>query len=178
MNNYNYLNTLRSVWESGVASYRGGVQAASKMFSDEERAFLAAIGATEQEVFDFVEDYVSGGDPDFSVFAAVTDRRRSYFLQVQNGQPSAHVVQDADLPAKTDEIAGISWLPRIIVKAKAKLKGEMNPNLMYGCGGDRRFLKSVNIHPAEFLALVERNMDQDSAVIDYVKRKAAATTSA
>jgi|TARA_B110000438_G_C15617956_1_gene565237 hypothetical protein len=170
MDHYHYLSTLRSVWESAVASYRGGVNAAGDMFSDEQSAFLHSIGATEQEVFDFVEDYVSGGDPDFDTFAAVTDKRRNYFLQVQNGQHSKHVVQDADLPAKTEELDGIVWLPRIIMKAKAKLKGEMNPNLMFSCGGDRRFLKSANLHAAEFLSLVERNLDDERAIIDYVKK--------
>lgn len=176
MDSYYYLSTLRSIWESAVASYRGGGQSASEMFSAEQSAFLLAIGATEQEVFDFAEDYVSSGDPDFDIFATVTDKRRNYFLQVQGGQHSEHVVQDADLPPKAEEVGGIAWLPRIIVKAKAKLQGEMNPNLMYGCGGDRRFLKSVNIHAAEFLALVERHMDNDAAVIDYVKSSAQAVS--
>lgn len=171
MDKYYYLSTLRSVWESAVASYRGGNPSAETMFSAEQSAFLHAIGATEQEVYDFAEDYVSGGDPDFDIFASVTDKRRSYFLQVQGGQRSTHIVEDADLPAKTETVEGIAWLPRIIVKAKAKLRGEMNPNLMYGCGGDRRFLKSVNIHPAEFLALVERNIENDPAVINYVKAR-------
>ena len=35
-------------------------------------------------------------------------------------------------------IDGIAWLPRILVKARLKLRGEMPADLMYGCGGDRQ----------------------------------------
>ena len=37
-----------------------------------------------------------------------------------------------EFPAKTDEIAGIAWLPRLIVKARAKLEGALPADLMYG----------------------------------------------
>jgi hypothetical protein len=72
------------------------------------------------------------------------------------------------MPAKTDAVKGIEWLPRIIPKAKAKLKGELPPSLMYCCGGDRRFFKANDILPSEFLGVVWRNGDNDAAIVDWV----------
>ena len=92
----------------------------------------------------------------------------NYFLNVQNGVSSKVVLDEARLPAKTDTAKGIEWLPRIIPKAKAKLKGELPASLMYCCGGDRRFFKAHDILPAEFLGVVWRNGDKDAATVDWV----------
>ncbi len=173
MNDYTYHQTLQQVWEQAVDLYRGGERQAAAFFPGEQGRFLEMIGATAQEVFDFVEDFVSGGEPDFVTFALITDIRRSYFLIQQQGKRSHHVVEDAALPPKTESVAGVVWLPRILVKAKAKLRGEMNPNLMFGCGGDRKFFKENNLHPAEFLRVVADHIDADQAVIDYVLHKRA-----
>jgi len=169
---YQYHLKLRAIWDHAVARYQAGDRDESVYFDTEQREFLRSIGATPREVFDFAEDYVVGGDPDYETFALVTDKRRSFFLQVQNGVASTHVVMNDELPPKDAGVRGITWLPRILDKAKIKLRGEMNPDLMYGCGGDRKFLKSVDMHPAEFLALVERNLDNDEAVIDFVAARA------
>ena len=56
-----------------------------------------------------------------------------------------------DLPSMGASLGGFRWLPRLMAKAHAKLRGEMPPELMYGCGGDRPFLKQLGIHPADFL---------------------------
>ncbi|HKB91131.1 MAG TPA: DUF5069 domain-containing protein, partial [Opitutaceae bacterium] len=69
---------------------------------------------------------------------------------------------------KSELIQGIEWLPRIIPKTKAKLRGELPTSLMYGCGGDRKFFKAHDIHPAEFLSLVWRHEKNDAAIIDWV----------
>jgi hypothetical protein len=39
---------------------------------------------------------------------------------------------------------------------------------MYGCGGDRRFFKANNIHPAEFLRAVWAYEDEPEKLIDWV----------
>jgi hypothetical protein len=96
--------------------------------------------------------------------------RRAYFIEVQKRVPSTHVVSVADLPPKTAEVAGIAWLPRILAKARAKLRGEMDPQIMYGCGGDRAFLKRVDVHPAEFLRKVWEAGENDQKVIDWITR--------
>ena len=69
-------------------------------------------------------------------------------------------------------LGGYAWLPRIIAKARAKLRGEMPPDLMYSCGGDRRFLKSIGADPADFLQQVWEAGDDDQNILDYVNEKA------
>ena len=81
------------------------------------------------------------------------------------------MLQLESLTAKTDAVQGIAWLPRLIPKTKAKLRGELPASLMYCCGGDRAFFKEHDIHPAEFLTLVWRNGDNDTATIDWVLRR-------
>ena len=78
------------------------------------------------------------------------------------------------MPAKADAIKGIAWLPRLIPKAKAKLRGELPSSLMYCCGGDRRFFSEHDIHPAEFLSLVWRNENNDAAIVDWVAARTRA----
>jgi hypothetical protein len=60
---------------------------------------------------------------------------------------------------------------------KAKLRGELPSSLMYCCGGDRKFLKAHDIMPAEFLALIWRNLDNDEATIDWVLKRSAGKSS-
>jgi hypothetical protein len=81
------------------------------------------------------------------------------------------VLDEASLPAKTDAVRGIAWLPRLLPKARAKLRGELPPSLMYGCGGDRRFFREHNILPAEFLALTWRHESDPAAIVDWVIRR-------
>jgi hypothetical protein len=45
---------------------------------------------------------------------------------------------------------------------------------MYCCGGDRRFFKAHDIHPAEFLTLVWRKERDDNAIVDWVVQRRAA----
>jgi hypothetical protein len=80
------------------------------------------------------------------------------------------------LPPKSAAVDGISWLPRLIAKARIKLRGEMDPDLMYGCAGDRPFLREHHMTLPEFLQLVWHKGDDDQAIVEAVK--AAATRSA
>ena len=93
---------------------------------------------------------------------------------VQKGVESTKVVKPADLPPKDEALDGIVWLPRIIAKAEAKLRGEMDPDIMYGCGGDRAFLSKHNIHPADFLREVWAAKGDAQQVLAYVKSTKAA----
>jgi hypothetical protein len=61
-------------------------------------------------------------------------------------------------------------LPRLIPKAEAKLRGEMPADLMYCCGGDRKFFKTHNIDPAEFLRKVWDARGNQAEVVAWVKR--------
>lgn len=170
MNPYDWADEFRELFEKSVLAYRGGKREAASLFSPKQKAFLATLGATAQEIFDFVEDHANGGEPSFEVALLVTAVRRDYFLFEQKGKPSARVVAMASLPAKSAAVDGIAWLPRLIVKARAKLRGEMPPELMYGCGGDRPFLRGVNVHLADFLRVVWAAGEDDRPVVEYVKR--------
>ena len=85
--------------------------------------------------------------------------------------PSTKQLDPETLPAKTDSVRGIVWLPRILPKAKAKLRGELPPEIMYGCGGDRRFFKENNLHPAEFLRVNWAYEDSPEKIIDWVEAR-------
>ena len=171
MNAYFWADEFRATFDEAVKAYRAGKRDAGNLFSEKQRAFLATLGASAQEIFDFVEDNSRGGDPSFESALLVTAVRRDYFLVVQKGQWSKHVVSMAALPAKSAAVEGIEWLPRIIVKARVKLRGEMPPDLMYGCGGDRAFLSGAKIHLADFLRVTWAAHDDDRKIIDYVKQQ-------
>ena len=76
----------------------------------------------------------------------------------------------AALPSKDAEVAGIGWLPRLIPKAEAKLRGEMPDDLMYGCGGDRKFFRTNGIDPAALLREVWQAKGDHNAVVQWVQK--------
>lgn len=173
MNSYDWPAEFRKVYEAASGRYAKGERSPNKLFSKTELDFLASIGCSAQELFDFIDDGARYGEPDYETTLLTTAVRRDYFELVQNRLPSGKMISMASLPAKTAEVEGIAWLPRLIVKARAKLRGEMPPDLMYGCGGDRPFLRSVNVELAEFLRLVWLKGDNDQEIVEYVKRRRA-----
>jgi len=174
MNHYDFAEKLRALWDKACRLYREGRRDAATYFAADELAFLAANGLTAQHLYDYAEDFTSGDEPTWDTALAIELVRRDYFLNAQDGHPSTAVLDEPKMPAKTDAVRGIEWLPRIIPKTKAKLRGELPASLMYCCGGDRRFFKTHDIHPAEFLSLVWRNERNDAAIIDWVARRSAA----
>ena len=175
MKHYDFADRLRALYDKACQLYAGGRRGADTYFDAAETAFLAANGLTAQHLYDYAEDDTGGSGPGWNRALAIEMVRRDYFLNVQNGKPSGRVLDESKLPPKTDAIQGIEWLPRIIPKAKAKLRGELPPSLMYCCGGDRRFFQTHDIHPAEFLSLVWRNENNDAAIVDWVVRRSRAT---
>ncbi len=163
---------FRNVWDRAVAAWRAGQRSPKTMFNAADIAFLAALGCTAQELFDFVDDSLRYDDLDFETALAVTAIRRAYFLEVMHGQPTGRVVPMSALPAKSAEVDGIAWLPRLIAKARIKLRGEMNPDLMYGCAGDRPFLRRHGMTLPQFLELVRDRGDDDRAIVEAVKKAA------
>jgi len=168
MENYNYTVALKGVWEKAVEYYNKGGRNVNMFFNGVELEFLRSIGATPTDVYDFVEDFIESGDPGWDTFLLVQSVRRDYFFTAQEGKWSETIIPADGLPAKTDSIRDIEWLPRILAKAKAKLRGELPTTLMYCCGGDRRFLKAHDIHPADFLRAVWAYEDNDDALVDWV----------
>jgi hypothetical protein len=171
MSHYDYTKNIAAIWEKAVKLYEKGQRGSDTYFEAPELEFLAGIGVTAQEVYDFAEDYAGGGDPDFGTFVAIHDVRRAYFLEVQKGVPTGKVLPSKDLPARDSEAEGIRWLPRLIAKAYAKLHGELSLDIMYDCGGDRNFFRTHNIHPAEFLRVVWQNEGNDDAIVTWVKAR-------
>jgi hypothetical protein len=171
--NDDWKTEFRNVWDRGVAAWKNGRRSPQTMFSMADVSFLAGIGCTAQELFDFVDDSLGYDDLDFQTALEVTAIRRDYFLKVMHGKQTGRVVQMSELPAKSAEVDGIAWFPRLIVKARIKLRGEMNPDLMYGCAGDRPFLREHRMTLPQFLQLVRDNGDDDRAIVDAVKKAAA-----
>ena len=173
MNYYDWPIEFRKVYLAGERRYANGERTPEKLFSKSELEFLNSIGCTAQEMFDFIDDLARYGEPEFETVLLVQSVRRDYLLVEQKGVHSRHQISMDDLPAKTDEVDGIAWLPRLIEKARAKLKGEMPADLMYGCGGDRPFLRDMNVELSEFLRLVWSAGDDNRKVIDFVKKRRA-----
>jgi hypothetical protein len=171
MGNYEWSKAFETIWSKAVERYQGGKRGSADFFTKEEQSFLDSIGMTAQELYDFAEDFAEYGEPDFSTCLLVTAARRDYFLTIQHGKPTGKTVPMSTLPAKTDKLEGIKWLPRLIEKAKIKLRGEMEPDLMYGCGGDRNFFKEHGLHPADFLRVAWAAKDDKSHILNYVKTR-------
>ena len=167
-----WKSKFRNIWDRGVAVWKAGRRSARTMFDAGDAVFLTSIGCTAQELFDFVDDALDYGDLDFETVLAVTAIRRAYFLEVMGGKSTGRVVPMGELPAKAARVDGIAWLPRLIAKARLKLRGEMDPNLMYGCAGDRPFLREHHMTLPEFLQLVWDKGEDDRAIIDAVKKAA------
>lgn len=174
MKHYDFARKFHALFEQAVARYASGKRGADTFFSAEEVAFLAANGLTAQHLYDYAEDRNNYGEPDASTALAVESVRRDYFLNVQGGRPSTTVLDMNSMPPKTAALNGIAWLPRLLPKARAKLRGELPSSLMYGCGGDRAFFTQHDIYPAEFLALIWRTGDNDAAIVDWVAKRSAA----
>jgi hypothetical protein len=173
MKHYDFADKFHALYDKAVKLYAAGQSDQAKYFTADEQVFLAANGISVQAMYDYAEDHNGYGEPGYDRALAIEMVRRDYFLNVQHGKPSTVVLDVAKMPAKTDAVKGIEWLPRLIPKTKAKLRGELPSSLMYSCGGDRNFFRTHDIHPAEFLSLVWRNGDNDSATIEWVVKRSA-----
>lgn len=174
MKHFDFPRKFRAIYDQAVARYAQGVRTADQICSADDRAYLAANGISTQHLFDYAEDHNGyNGEPGPELALAIELVRRDYFLNAQQGRASTVVLDEAKLPGKADAVRGIEWLPRLLPKARAKLRGELPKSLMYCCGGDRRFFKEHDILPSEFLNLVWR-LDSDEAIVDWVLRRKAA----
>ena len=171
MKNHTWSSDFRALFDRCVALYKAGKQNYSAWFTSDDLAFLASIGCRKREFFDFIEDHchANGGEPTFESAMLIAAARRDFFLNIQKGKSSDRIIPPSELPAKSAALDGIVWLPRIIAKARAKLRGEMDPDTMYGCGGDRGFSARNHVHLADFLRVVWAAEDDDQKILDYVK---------
>lgn len=152
-----------------VDAYRGGNSDFGSYYSPADLEFLQSIGYKPRELFDFVEDLVDEGVPSEPAALLIAAARRDYLTVEQDGVLSDREIGSNDIPSRGEELDGIAYLPRIIAKARAKLRGELDPDLMFSCGGDRGFLRRHGeIHPADFLRYVWAARDNDQLIADYV----------
>ena len=165
-----WVTQFRALYDSAIEKFDNGMTDVQEMFSTEEKDFLMSIGCRPQELFDFVEDWCEVGEPSIETVIAITGVRREYFLQEQKSVWSKNLVSMNSLPSMGASLGGYAWLPRIIDKATAKLKGEMPAELMYGCGGDRPFLRKIGIEAGEFLRLVWESVGDHQKVLDSIQQ--------
>ena len=123
---------FREVFDAGVQRRKGGCNEPGAMFESTEVAFLESIGCSAQEMFDFCDDYVGWDDVIYEHVEALQAVRYEHFVKELDSQPASRRMEVDDFPAKTDEVEGVAWLPRLIVKARAKLAGQLPVDLMYG----------------------------------------------
>lgn len=175
--NYTWDTTFTELFERCLERYRSGDEDFENYYSDADLVFLESIGYKKRELFDFVEDHADSGgtEPSLGTALLVASVRRDFVTVIQNGKKSDRVILPDDLPARDSELGGHVWLPRIIVKARGKLNGELDPEIMYGCGGDRKFLRNHDLHPAEFLRAVWAARDDDNAILAYVNERGSSS---
>ena len=176
MEHYDFQKKFRAVYDRAVKVFRDGASSADQLLGADDVAFLKSFGGRAQDMFDYAEDAAENGEPDFETALLIEAVRRDYFFHVQKSKPSDNVLDDSTLPAKKDAVRGIEWLPRLMPKARAKLRGELPSDLMYCCGGDRGFFKTHDIHPAEFLRAAWAYQDNDEKLIDWVENRSKAVT--
>jgi hypothetical protein len=168
-----WYHELKQLFVLSSERYRAGERDAQRYFTAEQEAYLGSIGQSAQELYDFAEDHARGGEPDWETVLLISAVRRDYLLTVQHGATSPHRISMDDLPAKDAQLEGIPWLPRIIQKAEAKLRGEMPPDLMYNCGGDRNFLLQHGLDAADFLRHVWAAAGDEQKILAYVRGEVA-----
>lgn len=169
--NYNFQKQLVRIWENAEKLYRDGNTSPETFPIQQDLSFLHSIGLNKMDIFDYVEDWICEGAPDQATFILIHSIRRTFFVEEQRCIPSIELLDSQTLPGKTEEIEGIRWLPRILAKARAKLRGELPADTMFCCGGDRAFFARHDIHPAEFLQVVQKAEMKDQLVVDWVKTR-------
>lgn len=175
MKHYDFTKTFRALYDKAVALYAEGQRGAGAFFTAEEAAFLTSNGLAAQHLYDYAEDQNNYGEPGYDIALGIELIRRDYFWNVQLGTLSSQTLDETTLPPKDASTRGIEWLPRIIPKVRAKLRGELPDSLMYCCGGDRKFLKAHDIHPTEFMTVVWRHENSDESIIDWVALRSGPT---
>ena len=171
MDDARWEEEFRKIYAKARRAYLDGATDAATCIAAADRPFLAGIGCSAQELFDLVEDDVTVGEPGIDRAVGITRVRREYFREVDGGRASGRTLGAADIPSPSATLGGIAWLPRILAKARAKLRGELPPELMYSCGGDRRFLRDNGLEADAFLKAVWKAGDDEASILDYVRRR-------
>lgn len=164
-----WATRLEKIFGQAVEKYLAGNRGPEALFSPEQATFLGSLGSSSQELYDFVEDWCEFGEPSFGMALRITEVRAEYFFLEQYLERSSEVSTPDSMPSGSATLGGFVWLPRIIAKARAKLRGEMPADMMFGCQNDRAFLKKVGIDPAQFLRVVWSAGKNDEEILEYMK---------
>ena len=164
-----WTRQLRALYDKGLKFYAEGNFKEATYFDDTEKAFLSSIGLRPINVYDYVEDFCDAGEPDWDTYLLIAAARRDYFLYHQKGVANTREINESELPPKNADLDGIRWLPRIIRKAQCFIEGGLCHDIMYCCGGDRRFLKTYGIHPADFLREIWASKGDEAKILAFVK---------
>jgi hypothetical protein len=169
MIHFHWHDTFLALFDRALAELRAGNDDWATYYTEEDIEFLGTVGCQPREFFDFVEDCAAGEPVSPASALLVAAVRRDYFMIMQGGQTSETFFPASALPAKTDAaVAGIPYFARILQKARLKLRGELDPDTMFGCGGDRAFLMACDVHPADFLRHVWAAGEDDTKIIALV----------
>jgi len=170
-------DTFLKLYDYCLTEYKNGNKDFNCYYSSNDLIFLKSIGYKPRELFDFIEDVVDEGEPSRSTALLTAAVRRDYLMAEQDGSLSNKEITSNDLPTFGDTLDGIAYFPRIIAKANAKLRGELNPDIMYGCGGDRKFLRNHgNIPMADFLRHVWAAKGDDQKIAAFLKKSQNASS--
>ena len=71
MNHYTYQKNLKIIWDGAVTKYKQGCREVESYFDKASLAKLASIGLNAMDVYDYAEDFVTRGEPDFETFLVV-----------------------------------------------------------------------------------------------------------
>jgi hypothetical protein len=135
MTDSSWQRTFSDSFNRAVEKYRAGHQKAADLVDAEGVKFLASIGYTEQEFFDFVEDFAKGGEPTLETALAIAAVRREYFLEEQKGRATPQRVSVENLPSKDATVEGIGWLPATENSSASIMS--IPPNFCCGSGRQR-----------------------------------------
>jgi hypothetical protein len=164
-----WTKRLRALYDKAVSLYRAGNRNDATYFTGDEKSFLTSVGLRPINVYDYAEDFVNSGEPDWDTYLLIAAARRDHFLFEQQGIGNPAEIRPDELPPKRATLDGIPWLPRIIKKARCFLEGALCHDIMYCCGGDRHFLREHGLHPADFLRAVWAAKGDDKAILAFVK---------
>ena len=172
MNEYEWAEQFRQVWDRGVAAYKSGNGKPQTLFNRTRQRISWPLSAAPTRSSLIL----------WRIFAEAANQS---MIQCYWSRLPAEIIftpcSTVSHPGKSfhgsapsqerGNSAGIAWLPRLIVKAQAKLRGEMPAELMYGCGGDRPFLHGINTHLADFLRLVWAVDGDQQKVLAFVREQ-------
>lgn len=159
------LMQLMSLHEEAMKSYREGVRDPSRIVSPAGMETLVGFGISPVFLYDCVDDLSRYGEPAADVFVELGALRILQFRAESDAKPE---VPESELPRKSEQHCGVAWLPRIIRKAQCFLEGSLCPDVMYGCAGDRAFLKEYGATLPDFLIVVRDSGGNPDKALEFL----------